>query len=238
MHYQISIPKIHPVHEAMATLQQQGLTHLYLIEESNRTIIGGFSSCKIVGVSYGTLQSLPEEVDWEAQWSQFASDEMYSIQLIPGCGFGDLSHPTTQLVCQLMQKTALGNSVVDLGCGSGVLGCVGVKCSVKQFYMVDIDLNALEHAKKNMKLNNAPCAVIYAQSVCNDWLPNVDTIMMNMILPHQYSVFEQCPSLHDFQGQWITSGLLKDHEREYLEFIRRPVTHRLEKDNWLAFVHS
>ena len=245
MHFQVSIPNTQSISRAVAELQQQGLENIYVIEEVHTAIIGGFTHRVIDGLADGHMELLPETIDWEAQWADFAPGydgnhlkigDM-SIQLCAGSGFGDLSHPTTQMMCEAMQQVDLGDCIIDLGCGSGVLGCVGVKCNVKQFYMVDIDHDALNHAKENMRLNAAPIDVIYDHHVQDDWLANVDTILMNMILPNQYSVFENCPKLQEFRGQWITSGMLKTHECEYLEFMNRPVTHRIEKDNWLAFIH-
>lgn len=63
-------------------------------------------------------------IDWHTQWEMFAEnfyDGKAHIQigdktllLKPGAGFGDLSHPTTQLMVEMMQKYVPGEAVVDV----------------------------------------------------------------------------------------------------------------------------
>ena len=72
---------------------------------------------------------------WDQQWELFAPQfkegkahidltdygVCKTLQLYPGPGFGDLSHPTTRLVLQLMKPHLQQRLAIDIGCGSGIL---------------------------------------------------------------------------------------------------------------------
>ena len=112
------------------------------------------------------------QVDWENQGALFAENfkdgkahidlqrfgTPATLKLYPGPGFGDLSHPTTNLMLELMQGALTGQIALDIGCGSGILSLAALLMGAKKAYGVDIDAEALLHAEKNADLNG----LIYA----------------------------------------------------------------------------
>ncbi len=244
MHYQFSIPDTTLVEDALSELETLGLHSLYTIEEETITI-GGL----------GTLRCLPklsqlkyeesETIDWHSQWQSFAPNfdgqhahfkvGNQTVKLLPGPGFGDLSHPTTQLMAIAMQEISLGDTILDIGSGSGVLDCIALHCNVKRFYIVDIDPQALTHSKQNMQLNAPNINPIYSQTIDPTWT-DIDTILMNMILPDQESVFASYPFLKNFKGTFLCSGLLSHQVDHYQPHAT--IYQTWEKDGWLAIQFS
>lgn len=116
-----------------------------------------------------------EDVDWMNNWKQyfkpFRVDEdiwikpswealpevkegELVIEIDPGTAFGTGSHETTRL-CILNMKKYLkqGDSVLDVGCGSGILSIIAKKLGAARTVGIDIDENAVRIAEENAKLN-------------------------------------------------------------------------------------
>jgi ribosomal protein L11 methyltransferase len=87
-------------------------------------------------------------------WHDAPDPQAINIQLDPGMAFGTGSHPTTRLclewLCDMVQP---GRSVLDYGCGSGILGIAAAKLGAGKVLGVDIDDKALEAAKFNTEQN-------------------------------------------------------------------------------------
>ncbi len=190
---------------------------------------------------------------WKSQWANFCphfKDGIARINLadyggpdtsfnmVPGGGFGDLSHPTTKLC--LNQICKLGPTpFIDIGCGSGVLSLAAYKLGLNPIIAIDIDENAITHAKKNRELNSANITIASS-------LPALDsfekpTIVMNMISSEAELAWESVKALHDKPKTLITSGILTEHKQNYLE--TRPtsygaLTFEISMDGWSLFVFS
>jgi ribosomal protein L11 methyltransferase len=77
-----------------------------------------------------------------------------AIVLDPGLAFGTGSHPTTRLCLQwLEQRLAAGQSVLDYGCGSGILAIAAAKLGASRVTGVDIDPQALQSSRANARVN-------------------------------------------------------------------------------------
>ena len=76
------------------------------------------------------------------------------IELDPGRAFGTGSHPTTSLCLKLMEENIKeGDSVIDVGTGSGILMIAADRLGASEVYGTDIDELAVESAKENLELN-------------------------------------------------------------------------------------
>ena len=114
-----------------------------------------------------------EDKDWEREWMdnfkpiQFADNlwvvpswhqapdpEAANILLDPGMAFGTGTHPTTSLCLQWLAKQDLrGKTVVDFGCGSGILGIAALKLGAARCVGIDIDRQALIATRDNAERN-------------------------------------------------------------------------------------
>lgn len=89
-------------------------------------------------------------------WHQAPDANAINIELDPGMAFGTGSHPTTRLCLEwLCDAVTPGCSVLDYGCGSGILGIAAAKLGAGDVLGVDIDDKAVEAARDNAARNHA-----------------------------------------------------------------------------------
>lgn len=94
-------------------------------------------------------------------WHAAPDPNALILELDPGLAFGTGSHPTTRLCMEwLEQSVAPGQSLLDYGCGSGILAILANKCGAAPVVGIDIDPQAVESARLNSERNNA--SVTYA----------------------------------------------------------------------------
>jgi len=91
-------------------------------------------------------------------WHQPPMPEAINIQLDPGVAFGTGSHPTTKLCLQWLDENLRGGeTVLDYGCGSGILAIAAKKIGAGKVIGVDIDPQAVKAAEQNAKANDVAC---------------------------------------------------------------------------------
>lgn len=96
----------------------------------------------------GRVVVCPEWIAYEP-----AADEVV-IKLDSNMAFGTGEHETTSMCLELLQETMKeGDTMIDVGCGSGILGIAGVKLGAKFAYLTDIDYVAVKSATHNAALN-------------------------------------------------------------------------------------
>ena len=87
-------------------------------------------------------------------WHQAPDPEAINLELDPGLAFGTGSHPTTRLCLEwLCDKVSPGNTLLDYGCGSGILALAAARLGAAEVVGVDIDERALEAAADNAARN-------------------------------------------------------------------------------------
>jgi ribosomal protein L11 methyltransferase len=89
-------------------------------------------------------------------WHQPPEPDALNIRLDPGCAFGTGSHPTTRLCLGWLADAQLNDeSVLDYGCGSGILAIAAKLLGAGSVVGVDLDPAAVETAKRNASENSA-----------------------------------------------------------------------------------
>ncbi|RKU03840.1 50S ribosomal protein L11 methyltransferase [Burkholderia sp. Nafp2/4-1b] len=89
-------------------------------------------------------------------WHDAPDPDALILELDPGLAFGTGSHPTTRLCMEwLEQSVKPGQSVLDYGCGSGILAILAQKCGANPVVGIDIDPQAVESARQNSERNRA-----------------------------------------------------------------------------------
>lgn len=110
-----------------------------------------------------------------------ASEGMFEIIIKPAMGFGTGHHPTTALMAEaLMQEHLEGTTVLDVGCGSGILAILAARRGAKHVMAVDNDPAALENARENIVLNGITSETIALSSDIRTVSGVYDIIMANI----------------------------------------------------------
>jgi ribosomal protein L11 methyltransferase len=102
------------------------------------------------------------------------------IVVDPGRAFGTGAHPTTRLSLELLQDIELG-SLLDVGCGSGVLSIGAAKLGFAPVTGVDLDEPAIEATHANARANGVDLAAYVANGLADE-LPHADVAVANVAL--------------------------------------------------------
>ena len=152
-------------------------------------------------------------------WSAVKVEPEINIMLDPGLAFGTGSHPTTQLCLQWLEHhVKTGQTVIDYGCGSGILAIAAAKFGADTVVAIDIDEDALESTQYNAKRNKAKVEVISAVDNVN---AKADIVVAN-ILPSPLKVL--APLLGQLVkpgGQIVLSGILVDQGSDLMGLYGR-----------------
>src|ERR1700730_8367673 len=103
------------------------------------------------------------------------------VRLDPGLAFGTGTHPTTALCLQILDSLPVaGRSVIDYGCGSGILGVGALRLGAAHVIAVDLDPQALVATRENA-IRNGVSAGIDVQGVDDGGLVQAYCVMANIL---------------------------------------------------------
>ena len=133
-----------------------------------------------------------------------------SLILDPGLAFGSGTHPTTALCLEwLAEHDVTGKTVIDFGCGSGILAVAAVLLGAKEAHAIDIDPQALTATRDNAQKNKV-------SSQIKTYLPEeftrfeADLVLANILAKPLIELSESIGGLAQAQGQLVLSGILKE----------------------------
>ncbi|OKP00101.1 50S ribosomal protein L11 methyltransferase [Xenorhabdus eapokensis] len=87
-------------------------------------------------------------------WREVPEPDAVNVMLDPGLAFGTGTHPTTSLCLQWLDGLDLtGKTVIDFGCGSGILAIAALKLGAKHAIGIDIDPQAIQASRDNAERN-------------------------------------------------------------------------------------
>ncbi len=89
-------------------------------------------------------------------WLENPSPDRLAIKIDPGMAFGTGTHPTTQLCLELLETVSYFPTVIDVGCGSGILSIGALKLGAELALGVDIDPASVKNSRENADLNDIP----------------------------------------------------------------------------------
>jgi ribosomal protein L11 methyltransferase len=158
-------------------------------------------------------------------WECAPSDERVVV-VDPGRAFGTGAHPTTRACIELLAVLERG-SLLDAGCGSGVVAVAAVRLGFDPVVAVDSDPVAVEVARQTARRNSVP-VVVHEADVLRDELPAADVVVANIELAAVEDLLARRPA-----RTVVTSGYLAG-ERPHAEGWT--VVRDLEQDGWAAHV--
>ncbi|MBW7883497.1 MAG: 50S ribosomal protein L11 methyltransferase [Caldilineaceae bacterium] len=187
-------------------------------------------------------------------WEEFASlpDDLV-IELDPGMAFGTGLHPSTRLcIAALEELVQPGDTVLDLGTGSGVLAIVACKLGAAHVFATDIDPLAVEIARENAERNGIPTEadgqmVVEPGSVPAGMAGRYSIIVANILAEVLAKLFDAeygYPPLAEPlapAGHIILSGIIEERAGLVLDAAQRHrfrLVDRKQEGDWVALVVS
>ncbi len=149
-------------------------------------------------------------------WIEPSNKNLKVLTLDPGLAFGTGSHETTELCLSWLEKSDLTDkTILDFGCGSGILGLAALKLGAKHVFAIDIDEQALIATQNNAIANNINQNQITIAKP--DFLENpVDIILANILLKTLISLKQEFIKRLKIQGTLIVSGILLNQTEELI----------------------
>ena len=166
-------------------------------------------------------------------WHRPPQPDGVTVMLDPGLAFGTGTHPTTALCLEWLDAQDLhGKTLIDYGCGSGILAIAAAKLGASRIWAVDYDPQALTATAVNAAANQVDDRI----SVCApEALPavTVDVVMANILYGPLLELTPRFARLVRAGGKLVLSGLLSEQAAALVEkyrtwFNMEPATSREE----------
>lgn len=173
-------------------------------------------------------------------------DQRIVLEIDPSSSFGTGTHATTQLCIELLENTADHAEILDMGCGSGILGVAAMLLGATCVTAVDIEEDAMRVARENAERNGIADSrfILYHGNVLEDQSllscigqRKYDVILANIVADVIMAMTPLFQKLLKPEGILIASGIISDRKEEVLETIKAAGFDVLlikEKEDWVA----
>ena len=176
---------------------------------------------------------------WEEYRAQHEDEKI--ITLDPGMAFGTGTHPTTRLTLQALEVTLRGGeTVLDVGTGSGVLSIASKYFGAKAVHAFDLDEVAVRAAQESMDLNPVAADV---QVSANDLLQGIaieaDLIVANILADITLLMIPDAWRLLKQSGTLIVSGIIEAKKQLVLDAMLAQgfeVDQIFQQKDWYAII--
>ena len=206
-----------------------------------------------VDVGSGVISSSEtEDLDWINNWKKYFSSftigdilikptwedvkpedaDKFMIEIDPGISFGTGKHGTTQLCIKQLIKYIEGAkeapTVLDVGCGSGILSIVALKLGAKEVVGTDLDADCMISTRDNMQVNHLDekLGTFYVGNLIDDTelqkkvgTEKYDIVVANILADVIIPMAPVIPDRLKEGGYFITSGIIDFKENEVKEAI-------------------
>ncbi|NJE64096.1 50S ribosomal protein L11 methyltransferase [Enterococcus durans] len=176
-------------------------------------------------------------------WENYQTNDSLEkiITLDPGMAFGTGTHPTTSLTLQALETVLRGGeTVLDVGTGSGVLSIASKYLGAKDVYAYDLDEVAVRSAKENMDMNEVAKDVHVA---ANDLLKGIeiesDVIVANILADIILLMIPDAWRLLKQTGSLIVSGIIEDKKQMVIDAMETQgfvVEQIFQQKDWYAII--
>lgn len=249
--------------DLLAKDRSKGIVHVYISPEENPAEAVSFLKERYIaeGIACEIDEALCKNADWENNWKKYFKpmpvgerllirpiwEDEYDAQgravlhLEPGLAFGSGTHDTTRLCLETLEKYAYpGKTVLDVGCGSGILSVASLLLGAESAVGVDIDALAVKTAKENGITNgfDEPKFTVLKGSTTDKVTGKFDIIAANIVAD---IIIDLCKNVKDFMNPdavFITSGIIEPREQDVLAAFAEnglEVIARHESGGWLCF---
>jgi ribosomal protein L11 methyltransferase len=150
-------------------------------------------------------------------WHEQPDPAAINITLDPGMAFGTGSHPTTRLCLEWLDETlqvAGGETVVDYGCGSGILAVAAAKLGADRVTGTDIDPHALDAARYNAQRNGAALELLHSRENIDH---QADIVVANILANPLTVLAPLLCGLTRTGGRIALSGILASQAQQVID---------------------
>ena len=204
------------------------------------------------------------ESDWESSWKQYYKPTPVGEKLLivpeweqvpqtnravfinnPGMSFGTGTHASTKLALEALELNISAEAtILDLGCGSGILAICGVLMGAKSAAAIDIDPNAADTAKKNAALNwvaekidTAAFDLLSNPEKLSFFGQSFDIILANIVADVIIPLSAEVRRYMTGNSIFISSGIIEPRLDEVLDCLTSngfEIMHTATEDGWAA----
>jgi ribosomal protein L11 methyltransferase len=206
-----------------------------------------------IDIELECVQSKLQNSDWVKSYQEsikpLAIDQFYihptwdaphnnliNIAIDPALAFGTGHHPTTASSLRAVSKyVEEGDDVLDVGCGSGILGIAAMKLGAK-VDACDTDIISVENSIDNAKLNNLQFGSIWegSSSVVNK---KYDVVVANIVADVLTFIANNLKKALKEDGILVLSGILDKYESKVLSFYKDcEIIEKIAEDEWVTFI--
>ncbi|NSW91314.1 MAG: 50S ribosomal protein L11 methyltransferase [Firmicutes bacterium] len=210
--------------------------------------------------SYYKPFNITENIVIKPSWEEYTGNmHKIIIEMDPGMAFGTGTHETTRMCVLLLEKYVKnGDTVIDVGSGSGILSIIAAKLGAKSVLALDIDEEAVRVTENNCKVNNVEgmvkvlkgsldyigSEVQYLEdgdAQCFQYLGNgkADLVVANIIADVIINLAWTVRLYVKEGGLFIASGIIKDKKDSVLsEYLKNGFQYKeiIEEGEWVAIV--
>lgn len=162
---------------------------------------------------YFNVQKVSNSIVIKPSWEDYtAKDGEKIIDIDPGMAFGTGTHETTRMCINAIEKyMKQGDSLIDIGCGSGILSIAAAHLGAQRVIAVDLDKLAVKVSKENVELNGFSDTVDVRYGDLTEVIDEkADVIVANIIADIIAKLSENIADFMKKDGYFISSGIIND----------------------------
>jgi len=176
---------------------------------------------------------------WE-EYTPVNTDELI-IELDPGMAFGTGTHPTTVMCLQALEKVVnQGDSVIDVGTGSGVLAIAAAMLGAQKVHALDLDPVAVKSAYENIVHNKVQhITEVHQGNLLDTVTGQADVVVANILAEIIMTFTDDAFSIVKPGGLYVTSGIInakKDDVKSALVASGFIIEEVLMMEDWVAII--
>ncbi len=243
--------------------RESALIHIYIKPESNPVEVKAFLDERLSSaeIAHEIDLVLKEEDEWLNNWRQYYQpievgenlliqpvfrDEVKDtsrtvIKIEPGLAFGTGNHESTRLCLEAVEKyTQKGMRVLDVGCGSGILGIAATLLGADEAFGADIDATAVRIANENAELNSV---VGKFTAKCGDLTEHAkgkyNLVLANIVADVIINLTDNIKTYMAEDATFVMSGIIDTREGDVLAALNKngfDIIERKPENGWVCLV--
>ncbi len=168
-------------------------------------------------------------------WNE-PNPKLINIEIDPALAFGTGHHPTTASALRAISKyVSAGQSLIDVGCGSGILGIGAMKLEAI-VDACDTDPVSVQNSIKNAELNSLKFANIWEGS-CSLSSLKYDVVVANIVADVLTFIAKDLKNALKENGILVISGILDKYEKKVLNFYKDcEIIEKILEDEWVTLI--